>query len=436
MRKKLYGLLALILFCILLFVLPVSAGQVVTKELSEWAKEATASEQTLTVEPTAKSIAVLYYRNQTGNPTFAPLQKGMTVMLITDLSKLRDFEEHKDIKVVERARLQALLEEVELGETGLVDIDTAPRMGKLLGARYLAGGDILKGSVTELQMEPSMMDVPGDEIFEQASAEGDLADLISMEKAILFEIIRSMKVELTDDEKDALETPLSTNVDALMDYFKGIEASDKGEFAKAAEHYAEAVAKDPKLSLAQEGIDEIEALDLLKKGAEAKPGKWGKILKWGAIGAGVVAIGVGAYIYGEKKGEDDDEDDPGPPPVAPGIVLTTPANGATGVSRSLADVFIGFSKEMKTDQGRVTSSHPVFWQNPTTVTTTWENNGQQLRVHRAEADTNLLPAETQMEFTLDGFVDKDGLELSSYWFFFITASDSDLPGGSGISIIW
>ena len=229
MRKQLYGLWAPILFCAFVFVLPVSAGQVVTEELSKWAKEAIASEQTLTVEPTSKSIAVLYYQNQTGNAAFSPLQKGMTVMLITDLSKLRDFEEHKDLKVVERGRLQAILEEVELGETGLVDIDTAPRMGKLLGARYLAGGDILKGSVTELQMEPSMIDVSGNATFEQASAEGDLADLISMEKAILFEIVRSMKVELTAEQKERLETPLSTNVDALMDYFKGIEASDKGE---------------------------------------------------------------------------------------------------------------------------------------------------------------------------------------------------------------
>ena len=431
MWKKTYGLLVLILSCVLLFVLPVSAGQVVTKEMSESAKEAIASEQSLTVDPTAKSIAVLYYRNQTGNPTFAPLRKGMTVMLITDLTKLRDFEEHRDLQVVERTRLQAVLEEIELGKTGLVDIDTAPRVGKLLGARYLASGDILKGSVTDLRMDPSMMDVPGDEIFEQASAEGDLADLISMEKAILFEIIRSMKVELTDDQKDALETPLSTNVDALMDYFEGIEASDKGEYAKAAEHYADALAKDPQLSLAQEGIDEIEALDLLK-GAEAEQGKWGKILKWGAIGAGVVAIGVGAYMYGEKQGEDKAEDDQ-PPPVAPGIVLTTPANGATNVSPSLADVSIGFSKQMKTDQGSVTSSHPEFWQNPSTVTRIWENNGQTLRIRRTDADTNPLPTGTQMEFTLDGFVDKDGLQLNSYWFYFIVGSST---GGSGISIIW
>lgn len=431
MRKQLYGLWAPILFCALLFVLPVSAGQVVTEELSKWAKDAVASEQTLAVDPTAKSIAVFYYHNQTGNVIFSPLQKGMTVMLITDLVKLREFEEHKDLKVVERARLQALLEEIELGETGLVDVDTAPRMGKLLGARYLAGGDILKGSVTELRMDPSMMDVPGDETFEQASAEGDLADLISMEKAILFEIIRSMKVELTDEQKERLETPLSTNVDALMDYFKGIEASDKGEFAKAAEHYADALAKDPQLSLAQEGIDEIEALDLLK-GAEAEPGKWGKILKWGAIGAGAVAIGVGAYMYGEKQGEDKAEDDQ-PPPLAPGIVLTTPANGATSVPSSLADVSIAFSKQMKTDQGSVASSHPVFWQNPSTVTRIWENNGQTLRIRRTDADTNPLPTGTQMEFTLDGFVDKDGLQLNSYWFYFIIGSGT---GGSGISIIW
>ena len=434
MRKKLFEIWVIITISILVCVMPVFAGQVVTKALSQWARETIASEQTLVTEPAAESIAVLYYRNQTGKAAFNPLQKGMTVMLITDLSKLKKFKEHKDLKVVERVRLQAVLEEMELGATGLVDVDTAPRIGKLLGARYLAGGDILKGNVTQMKMDPSMIDVPGDASFDQASAEGDLADLISMEKAILFEIVQSMDITLTPEEKESLETPLSTNVDALMDYFRGIEASDKGEFAQAAEHYADAVAKDPELSAAQEGIDEINALDLLKEEANAegaKPGKWGKILKWGGAGAAVVAIGVGAYIYGKKKGEDNSDGDsaPPPPPPPPGIVLTTPANGATDVPRTLSDVYIAFSKEMKTDKGRITSSHPVFWQSPTTVTRVWEDNGRRLRIHRS--DSNLLPAGAQIEFTLDGFVDRDGLELESYWFYFTTALDE-----SGISIIW
>ena len=75
-----------------------------------------------------QSVAVLYFVNSSGNQELEPLQKGLTEMLITDLSQV------KALTVVERARLQQLMEEMGLGMTGLMREDTAPRMGKLLGA--------------------------------------------------------------------------------------------------------------------------------------------------------------------------------------------------------------------------------------------------------------------------------------------------------------
>jgi TolB-like protein len=72
---------------------------VVAKELSRWAKETIADEQTLTAAPSEKSMAVLYDRNQTGKAAFRSLKKGMTVMLITDLSKLKTSGNDKTIAI-------------------------------------------------------------------------------------------------------------------------------------------------------------------------------------------------------------------------------------------------------------------------------------------------------------------------------------------------
>ena len=116
------------------------AGQVVTQTERDWASKALQQEKTLStqgVTGTPNSIAVLYFNNKSGENKLTPLQKGLAVMLITDLAKV------EQLRVVERVRMQALLDELELGSSGLVDAETAPRVGKLLGVAKVTGGDIL-----------------------------------------------------------------------------------------------------------------------------------------------------------------------------------------------------------------------------------------------------------------------------------------------------
>ena len=111
----------------------------VTDDARTWAKQAVAQEKALKAVTVANTVAVLYFFNRTGQPDLDPLQKGLTVMLITDLSKV------KSLTVVERVRLQALAEELKLGVSGLVTENTAPRVGKLLGAHWLVGGNFARG---------------------------------------------------------------------------------------------------------------------------------------------------------------------------------------------------------------------------------------------------------------------------------------------------
>lgn len=49
--------------------------------------------------------------------------------------------------VVERAALDQVLDEIGLGQSGLVDTRTAPQLGRLLGARYVIMFDVVNASV-------------------------------------------------------------------------------------------------------------------------------------------------------------------------------------------------------------------------------------------------------------------------------------------------
>nr|WP_027338827.1 CsgG/HfaB family protein [Halonatronum saccharophilum] len=55
----------------------------------------------------------------------------------------------KFIEVIERARLNQILEEQKLGASGLVDSSTAKDIGNILGVDFLVVGKVLSGSVTE-----------------------------------------------------------------------------------------------------------------------------------------------------------------------------------------------------------------------------------------------------------------------------------------------
>lgn len=232
-------------------------GQVVTKDAKLWAKKALEEEKSLTVLPTAKTLGVLYFQNRTGQSELNPLQKGLALMLTTDLSNV------KGIQVVERIRLQALVEEIGLGVSGLVEPNTAPRVGRLLGARWLVGGAILEAKMDQLRIQSNPLDVPTQEIIGQVTAHGVLTELFHIEKDLLFDIIKLLKIEVTPLEEEELRKPCSKKIKALMSLFQGVEASDRGNYEKAAELYERALKEDPNICMAQGALQELKGLGLI-----------------------------------------------------------------------------------------------------------------------------------------------------------------------------
>jgi TolB-like protein len=183
-------------------------------------------------------------------------------MLITDLSKI------KEIKVLERVKMQALVEELGLGISGLVEATTFPRVGRLLGAQHLVGGDIVKGKMEDFQLKSDLLKVPTERVFGQAMAEGKLlSELFRMEKDLVFEIVKLLKIELLSELRKELEKPLTISTEALFYFFQGIKHSDWGDFDKAKESHVSALNEDPDFALAAEAIQEIESLSLEEKKA-------------------------------------------------------------------------------------------------------------------------------------------------------------------------
>lgn len=232
------------------------SGQVVTDDLKAWAKEAIARESSLRPAADPNTVAVLYFQNKTGERLFDPVKKGLALMLITDLSRV------KELRIVERARLQALVEELKLGKSGVVARGSEPEVGRLLGAGFIVGGDLLAGQAVPLKADARTVSVAKADTVDRSMSEGRLEELMRIEKDLLFSIVETLKLELSEAEMDALRQPISKNIKALLSMFKGLARSDRGDYLHAADYYRSALKIDPGLAMADNALKELENLGL------------------------------------------------------------------------------------------------------------------------------------------------------------------------------
>lgn len=200
------------------------------------------------------AIAVLYFTNLSNNPEYLPLQKGLAEMIITDLAQVRS------LQVVERARIQMLMDEMGLGQSGLVKEETAPRMGKLLSVRRVVQGAFAGAEQNNLQIDAALATLgvaaaaPADKIA------GPLDDFYQLQKDLVFNLIDVMGLKLSRDEREAIQRIPTKNLTAFMAWCRGLDKEDQGQWQRAGEEYHRALEADPGFSAAQRAVERTEAL--------------------------------------------------------------------------------------------------------------------------------------------------------------------------------
>lgn len=223
----------------------------------------------LTVSPAQAddTVAVLYFQNQ-GNPELEPLKVGLAQMLITDLTGA------PGVQVVERAQLQAILDELELGHSGAVDPDSAAQVGKLLGAEWMLMGSYFEMAGT-LRVDARLVNVETGAIQHAAGQNGAAMEFMSIEKALAAEfraelVKHGRATRDQTSEGTAVEAVVTTTPPALAEpdpealqaavaFSEGLIFLDGKDAPRAREAFQKAVEADPNLKPAQ---DALAALDL------------------------------------------------------------------------------------------------------------------------------------------------------------------------------
>ena len=230
-------------------------GVLMKNQIVKEVKQAIEKEKYLTVDQIPdNTIAIYYFTNHTGDPKLDPLQKGLADILITDLSQV------KSLKVLERTRLQVLMDEVKLTQTGAVDQTNTPRLGRLLGAKRIITGGFAEPSESILRIDSLATNVATSEADAQTDVSGKQNDFFFIEKQLAFGIINNLGITLTQEERDAIQKIPTESFLAFLAYSRGIDYEDKGMYREAAVEFKNAVQLDPNFSRANDKLQEAQIL--------------------------------------------------------------------------------------------------------------------------------------------------------------------------------
>jgi TolB-like protein len=386
----------------------VQAGQVITREERDWAKQVVSGQAQPDEVTSSKSIAVLNFQNRTGQKRLDALQKGMALLVIHDLAKI------ESITVIERTRMQALLDEVQPGAGNIIDDAAAPSIGKQLNAYYVVNGAITEGSIEQLAVQASLIDVPFGTSSVLPKAAGPVDELYRIQKDVLFHVLDSLNIYLPTKERRGLEVPPSASTPALLAFFLGIDASDREQYRQAADLYTRALAEDPSFDLAREALQELTDRNLLVDLVEAPPVAPGpeslpsppdsEMSSSMKIGLGVAAVAGGvALIAAAGGGGGGGGGSSEPPPAEPEPTVTI---DTTGVTCAEDAVTFTFSEPMDTRFGYTDSSDASF-----TVTGSWLDV-QHYRTSWSGQETFCEETPTSVDIILTNFQNEEGTPLS------------------------
>src|SRR6476469_7706951 len=134
------------------------------------------------------TVAVLPLRFSGSDSSLRPLERGFAELLTTDLSR------SSKLTVVERARIQTLLDELALQRSGQTDASTNVRAGRLLRAGRVVQGSIVQVGGSELRVDSAVLDVPTTEVRGRTSGEDQLDQLFDPEKRIALGLFNQLGV--------------------------------------------------------------------------------------------------------------------------------------------------------------------------------------------------------------------------------------------------
>jgi tetratricopeptide (TPR) repeat protein len=282
------------------------------KENEAAAKVAIAQEQRLSsTAGSPQTIAVLPFTFTGSDTSLKPLERGFAELITTDLSR------SSKLTIVERSRLQALLDEIQLQRSAGAENGTGVRAGKMLQAGRLVGGTIAQQGTNQLRANAYVTNVQTTRNEGNANDTQSLDQLFTLEKNVVLALFADMGVALTTTERNAIEQRQTRSLAAFLAYSRGLEFQDQGRYDDAGRSFDNAVRIDPSFGAAQQ------------KSQEAKSAAAGNQVSAITVESGLRGTSEGAAVSASSQGVTTTNSTAGTALAAADGLNPSPASGAT-----------------------------------------------------------------------------------------------------------
>jgi tetratricopeptide (TPR) repeat protein len=212
---------------------------IISKNVKREAETAIKNESNIQVSSIPENtVAVVNFDGSSLPEDIAPISAGLAELTAIDLAKV------KSLRVVERLKIDAIVNELKLGASGYADPKNAPRMGRLLGSRKIVAGVLSGMGKKEIRLDGAIVDAVDNSSKKPAPAEGKLKEFFKMQKDFVFKVIDEMGITLTPEERNAIKKAPTESYLAFLAYSRGIDYRNRGMLSDAQREFDAAVRMD------------------------------------------------------------------------------------------------------------------------------------------------------------------------------------------------
>ena len=178
----------------------------------------------------------------------AAFNRAVAAMIMVDLAKV------PSLTLLERDKVELLAQELNLGDSALVDPATAARPGRLLGAGTVVAGSVYNepgpagpGS-GRYRLNTAVSDVARSRLVGQNEAEGKQAEFFVLQKRIVHGILDTLDVR---DRPAAVDIVHTRSWEAYARFARGLQFLAGNRFAEARAAFLGALEIDPAFLMAE-----------------------------------------------------------------------------------------------------------------------------------------------------------------------------------------
>ncbi len=199
-----------------------------------------------------KTIALLDFSNNSlfDKDKYSSLSSGLAEIMITELSKVQAF------KLVERKKLNSLIEEMQLSQSGLMSEESSVQVGKLLGAQYLVFGSYMVNTKDKVRIDVRIVEVETGLTIKAEEVTDKLSKIFDIIKKLNDKIIKDLDVKLSKQERKLLDEN-DVSLDVIAYFSRGLELEENEKFDKAKQMYVKALKKDQNFEPAKKRLRAI-----------------------------------------------------------------------------------------------------------------------------------------------------------------------------------